>query len=151
MTVILRPARSTDAGATGTILHDFARENAWMPMLHSGAETIAFCGRMIDQGWVTVAETSDAVVGFLALNGSDIHSLYLETSARGQGIGTRLLDHAKTQRTQLSLFAFQANAGACRFYERHGFSEVARSNGRDNDENLPDIRFVWRNESRRDG
>ena len=26
------------------------------------------------------------------------------------------------------------------------FAEVARSDGADNDENLPDIRFVWRSE-----
>ncbi len=144
--VTFRPARSTDAGTTGEILHGFARENDWMPELHSCAETIAFCGRMIDQGWVTVAETSDGVVGFLALNGSDIHSLYLTVSARGQGIGTQLLDHAKARHPQLSLFAFQANTDACRFYERHGFAEVARSDGADNDENLPDIKYVWRTE-----
>ena len=146
MSVVLRSARSTDAGATGAILHGFSVENDWMPKLHSGAETIAFCGRMIDQGWVTVAETSDGVVGFLALNGSDLHSLYLTPSARGQGIGARLLDHAKAQHKQLRLFAFQANTDARRFYERHGFVEVARSDGADNDENLPDIEYVWRRE-----
>lgn len=143
MTVTLRPARSTDAGATGEILHGFSRENDWMPDLHSCAETIAFCGRMIDQGWVTVAEAQGAVVGFLALNGSDVHSLYLTPAARGQGIGKRLLDHAKAQHSRLTLFAFQANTGACRFYERNGFAEVARGDGADNDENLPDIKYVW--------
>ncbi|WP_170782899.1 GNAT family N-acetyltransferase [Ruegeria lacuscaerulensis] len=151
MTVILRPARSTDAGATGEILHGFAREHDWMPELHSHAETIAFCGRMIDQDWVTVAESDDGVVGFLALNGVEVHSLYLSAPARGQGIGQRLLDHAKAERSHLSLFAFQANGGARRFYERNGFAEVARSDGSDNDENLPDIKYVWYREGNADG
>ena len=149
--VTLRPARSTDAGTTGEILHGFSRENDWMPDLHSCAETIAFCGRMIDQSWVTVAEASDRVVGFLALNGTDVHSLYLTPAARGQRIGKRLLDHAKAQHSQLTLFAFQANTGACRFYERNGFAEVARSDGADNDENLPDIKYVWRSEGAENG
>nr|WP_254438011.1 GNAT family N-acetyltransferase [Ruegeria arenilitoris] len=132
-------------------MHGFALENDWMPELHSCAETIAFCGRMIDQGWVTVAEADDGVIGFLALNGDDIHSLYLTSAARGQGVGQRLLQHAKSRRAQLSLFAFQANLGAQRFYERNGFAEVARSDGAGNDENLPDIKYVWRREGVADG
>lgn len=151
MTVTLRSARSTDAGTTGEILHGFARENDWMPELHSCAETIAFCGRMIDQGWVTVAETDTGVVGFLARDGEKVHSLYLAAPARGQGIGRQLLDRAKSECTQLSLYAFEANESARRFYERHGFAEVARSDGSNNDENLPDIRFVWKAEGMNNG
>lgn len=143
MIATLRPARTTDAGTIGMILHGFALENDWMPKLHSCAETIAFCGRMIDQDWVTVAEAETGVVGFLALNGGEIHSLYLDAQARGQGIGQQLLDHAKASQRRLGLFAFQDNSRACRFYERNGFAEVARSDGAENDENLPDIRFVW--------
>ncbi|MES0825935.1 GNAT family N-acetyltransferase [Ruegeria sp. SCP11] len=151
MTVILRPARSTDAGATGEILHSFARENDWMPELHSQAETIAFCGRMIDLDWVTVAETQGRVVGFLALNGAEVHSLYLKQGSRGQGIGQRLLEHAKSDKPCLSLFAFEANHGARRFYERNGFAEVARSDGAENDENLPDIKYVWQRKGAENG
>lgn len=143
MTVILRPARCLDAGAIGAILQGFARENDWMPELHSGAEIIACCGQMIDNGWVTVAELHGRVVGFVALNGTEVHSLYLAPAERGQGIGRQLLEHAKTNRDVLTLFAFQANTRACKFYERNGFTEVARSDGADNDEKLPDIRYVW--------
>lgn len=151
MSAALRPARSTDAGATGQILYRFAREHDWMPELHSCAETIAFCGQMIDAGWVIVAETEAGVVGFLSLNGNKIHSLYLAEPARRQGIGRQLLERAKSGQTSLSLFAFQANADACRFYERNGFAEVARSDGAGNDENLPDIKYVWHSESGNDG
>ena len=82
MTVFLRRARPTDAGTIGSILHNFALENDWMPELHSCAETIAFCGRMIDLEWVTVAETEAGVVGFLALDGREIHSLPERSSLR---------------------------------------------------------------------
>ncbi|MGI9368608.1 MAG: GNAT family N-acetyltransferase [Ruegeria sp.] len=143
MTVLIRPARSTDAGSTGTILHGFARENDWMPELHSTAETIAFCGKMIDREWVTVAENENGVIGFLALDGQTIHSLYLDKSIRGQGIGKQLLAHAKSKHAKLSLFAFQANKGARRFYERNGFVAVERSDGANNDEKLPDVKYAW--------
>ncbi len=151
MSVILRSARSTDAGTTGAILHGFTRDNDWMPELHSEAETIAFCGRMIDLGWVTVAELRGRVAGFLALNGDEVQSLYLAAEARGQGIGRRLLDHAKALRPTLGLYAFQANHPACRFYERNGFVEVARGDGSENDENLPDIKYIWTREEKGDG
>lgn len=151
MTVVLRPARSTDAGVAGEILHGFAIENEWMPKLHSRAETIAFCGRMIDLEWMTVAETENGVIGFLALNGTEIHSLYLSPDARGRGAGRQLLEYAKSRQSELSLFAFQANHSARRFYERNGFVEVARSDGADNDENLPDIKYVWNSEGAANG
>ena len=151
MTAHLRPARSTDAGRTGEILHAFARENDWMPKLHSRAETIAFCGSMIDRHWVTVAETNVGVVGFLARNGPEVHCLYLSAPVRGQGIGQQLLDQAKSGQPRLSLLTFQANTPARRFYERNGFVEAERSDGTRNDENLPDIRYVWRSEEAGNG
>jgi hypothetical protein len=30
-----------------------------------------------------------------------------------------------------------------RFYERHGFVEAERTDGRRNEERAPDIRYVW--------
>ncbi len=154
MTLTLRPARSTDAGQMGEILHGFYRETAWMPELYSGAETIAFCGVMIDRGWVTVAEAEGVVTGFLARDGAEICALYLKPEACGHGIGKRLLDDAKAQLRKedralhLSLWTFQANTGAQRFYQREGFAEVQRSDGARNEEGLPDIEYLWtRNEA----
>ena len=95
MSLELRPARPTDAGTIGDILHRFAAETPWMPELYSGAEAISFCGVMIDRGWVTVAEEGARVLGFLARDGPEICALYLAPEARGQGIGKRLLEAAK--------------------------------------------------------
>ncbi|WP_171173511.1 GNAT family N-acetyltransferase [Ruegeria sp. HKCCD8929] len=146
MNVLLRPARSLDAGATGEILYAFTRDNDWMPKLYSRAETIAFCGTMIDRGWVTVAENGTGVAGFLARDGEHVCALYLAGPAQGRGIGKRLLDEAKAGRDLLRLHTFAANTGARRFYLREGFREVARGDGTSNEENLPDIAYVWRKE-----
>ena len=149
MTPTLRPARSTDAGKIGEILHRFEMETPWMPKQHSGAEAIAFCGVMIDRGWVTVAESEGAVLGFLARDDGEICSLYIAAGACGRGIGKHLLDAAKRQvlegcdHARLSLWTFQANKGARRFYQREGFAEVQRSDGARNEEGLPDIEYVW--------
>lgn len=149
MTVALRAARVLDAGQAGDILHLFNSGTDWMPKLHSQAETIGFCGTMIDRGWVTVAERDGRVIGFLARDGVDICSLYLCPGETGQGVGKHLLDRAKSESDYLQLWVFQANEGAQRFYIREGFTEIARSDGARNDENLPDIQMIWRKEMSR--
>ena len=66
----------------------------------------------------------------------------------GRGIGAGLLNLAKRERpTGLRLRTFASNTGAQRFYERHGFVETRRTDGRDNEEGAPDILYVWDGES----
>lgn len=43
----------------------------------------------------------------------------------------------------LSLWTFQVNGPARRFYQRHGFTEVERTDGQRNHEREPDVRYVW--------
>jgi GNAT superfamily N-acetyltransferase len=141
--VELRAARTTDAGAIGDILHAFNRDTPWMPDLYSAAETLSFCGTMIDRGWVTVAVVAGIVRGFIARDGAEVCSLYVAQGATGRGIGRHLLAAAKRDAERLELRTFAANAGARRFYLRHGFVEAGRGDGQGNDENLPDIAYVW--------
>ncbi|WP_342779771.1 GNAT family N-acetyltransferase [Phaeobacter marinintestinus] len=142
----VRPARSTDAGSLGDILYDFQRDTEWMPDLYTGAETIAFCGTMIERGWVTVAEVDDQIAGFLARDGEEIVALYLSPDIGRRGVGRQLLNAAKQAVKRLELHTFEANEGAQRFYLRQGFVEKARGDGSDNEENLPDITYVWTQE-----
>ncbi len=90
-----------------------------------------------------VAEADGAIVGMLVLHGSWVDHLYVGPGRTGQGIGTRLLTHAKDQRPDgLDLWAFQSNTGARRFYEREGFTAVEETDG-DNEEGEPDVRYRW--------
>ncbi|MGR3804978.1 GNAT family N-acetyltransferase [Marinibacterium profundimaris] len=162
MSIVLRPANPLDAGAVGDILHRFETETPWMPKQHSAAEALSFCAMMIDRGWVTVAETvaepvaetvddpagaaPDAgrpIAGFLARDGDEVHALYIRPEETGQGIGRLLLRDAMERSARLWLWTFQANLGAQKFYLREGFAEIRRTDGADNDENLPDIQYAW--------
>lgn len=147
MTIALRPARTTDAAVLGRILWQFQEDNDWMPDLYSSAETTGFCATMIAYGWVTVAELDDRVAGFLARDGEEVCALYLDRFANRKGVGLALIDDAKAQCDRLTLRTFQANAGARRFYRRQGFVEMARGDGSDNEENLPEITLGWTRES----
>ena len=139
----LRPARTTDAGRTGTILSGFIDETDWMPRLHSRAQDLGFAGSMIDRGWVTVAEADGIVVGFSACDEQFVHALYIDADARRQGCGTALLAQMQQVNSSLTLWTFQANGAAQDFYLRHGFVELDRSDGSHNDEGLPDVRLRW--------
>lgn len=139
---LLRPATPLDAGRVGAILSAWIDETPWMPRIHTRAEDIAHADMMVARGWVTVSE-SETITGFLARDGDDIHALYLAPDARGQGIGSDLLTDAMRGEAQLTLWTFQANTRAQAFYERHGFTEVERTDGAGNDEGLPDMRYHW--------
>ena len=93
---------------------------------------------------VWLAEADQAVVAMMVLDGDWVDQLYVAPEWTGQGIGTRLLDLAKRLRPGgLQLWAFQSNVRAHRFYERHGFTAVERTDGAANEEQAPDVRYVW--------
>jgi ribosomal protein S18 acetylase RimI-like enzyme len=41
------------------------------------------------------------------------------------------------------LWVFEPNQGAIRFYERNGFVTVRKTDGRDNEEKVPDRLMAW--------
>ncbi|MDX8467803.1 GNAT family N-acetyltransferase [Mesorhizobium sp. VK23B] len=93
---------------------------------------------------MTVAEAGGRIVGFIAVSGEWVEQLYLDPAWTGQGIGSRLLTQATASLQVVKLHCFQANTGARRFYERHGFRAEALGDGSTNEEGLPDILYVLR-------
>ncbi len=92
---------------------------------------------------VWVLEEGDVIVALLVLHDDWVDHLYVDPDRTGEGLGSRLLDHAKVERPNgLQLWAFQSNTGARRFYERRGFEPVEMTDG-DNEEGAPDVRYVW--------
>ncbi len=144
MSPVLRDATPLDAGRVGAILSAFIDGTPWMPRIHTRAEDLAHAGTLIARGWVTVAELDSRVEGFLAQDGGVIQSLYIDPARQGQGLGSALVHKAQTASERLRLWTFAANRPAQNFYEKHGFTESARTDGAGNDEGLPDIEYVWR-------
>jgi GNAT superfamily N-acetyltransferase len=102
-----------------------------------------FASHIVADCELWVAE-DDGLVGILVLDGDIVDQLYVEPGQTGRGIGSDLLAIAKRERPQgLRLWTFASNAGAQRFYERHGFVEVRRTDGRDNEERAPDILYEF--------
>lgn len=91
---------------------------------------------------VRVALLEGRIVGFVAASATSISQLYVRRGFHRQGIGSRMLEWAKSQSSgSLWLFTFERNAGARAFYERHGFRIVAR--GFEPAWKLDDLRYEW--------
>lgn len=65
----------------------------------------------------------DGVVkGFIKIEGTYIARLFVEPVLQNASIGSALLEYAVTEHHADHLWVLEKNAGAMRFYERHGFS-----------------------------
>lgn len=142
--VRLRSGAVADAPACAAMLQGWLDGEPWIPDLHDLDETIAWMeAEMFTACDVTVAEADGAVRGYLAREDALIVSLTVADGWRGKGMGGLLLDNAKAARPAgLTLWCFEANVAARRFYARHGFAELRRTAG-DNDEGLPDVMMGW--------
>ncbi|MEU9830835.1 GNAT family N-acetyltransferase [Streptosporangium sp. NPDC048047] len=141
-----RRALPGDAGRIAEVFLAARAEMTYLPDLHTDEETRRWIAHVVlldDEVWVTGPDGE--VAAFAALGDGWLEHLYVAPEAQGRGFGAALLALAKERRPDgLDLHVFQENAGARRFYERHGFTLVELGDGGGNEENLPDARYRWR-------
>jgi len=102
-------------------------------------------GWFIDRDEIWVAEENGVVCGFFGLHDTELSHIYVDPDLQSHGIGTAMLNHAKSLRPHgLELWVFQKNTGARRFYERHGLQLVRLTDGAGNMEKEPDALYEWR-------
>ena len=145
--VELRQAREDEADAIADLytLVRLANEPAIPPAVHTPEENRWWAANLLfPDHEVWVGDDGRAVVGFIALRRPDwIGHIYLHPDYTGHGLGTRMIELAKQElEGSIQLWTFQSNAGARRFYARHGFAEVEQTNG-DNEEQAPDVRLLF--------
>ena len=140
-----RLAAADDARAIAEVFFTSFRLLTFLPMLHTAEEDQHFIENVIlRESVVTVAESEAGIVSFLARQEEEIRLLYTRPDFIGTGAGSLLLAAAKRSGVAaLELWCFQANIGARRFYEARGFHAVGFTDGRDNEEKMPDVRYRW--------
>ncbi|GHB30403.1 histone acetyltransferase [Streptomyces viridiviolaceus] len=145
---VLRRATAADARAAADVwLRSFAAALPTVVRPRSDGEVRAYFRDVVvpsRETWVA-EEDGDGIVGVMVLDGDVLSQLYLDPGRRGRGIGDLFVRLAKERSPEgLSLWTFQVNRPAQRFYERHGFVAAEWTDGRGNEEREPDVRFVWR-------
>jgi ribosomal protein S18 acetylase RimI-like enzyme len=145
--VRIRPARPRDAHTVAEVFIASFDTLTFLPKLHTNEETIDFiANKVMPDQEVLVAEEDGTIIGFLAMAHGDIlEHLYVHPDSQCRGVGGALLERAKERMPGgFSLWVFQQNVQARRFYERHGLSLIERTEGDGNEERMPDARYEWR-------
>ena len=116
----------------------------WLTGLHTPDEDRAFFRAHVFAACdVWGALDGHDLIGFIAYRDAWVDQLYVLPNRQAHGVGSRLLSIAKDAFPALSLWTFQSNAGARRFYEYHGFTAAELTDGARNEEREPDVRYVW--------
>ena len=139
----ITPYSSKYAEQTVDMWRDSKEQAICQKEIHDFENHVYFLSHILpEQFQIDLALIDEEVVGMIAYNDSEISQLYIHIGYQGIGIGRTLLDKAKAQSSgKLTLYTFEVNEKAQRFYENHGFEIIGR--GHKNEENLPDIKYEW--------
>lgn len=146
----VRPASDDDSLAVVEVWLRSRRASipAIPPPVHTDEEVRAwFASVVVPRGdtWVAEEEETGTVVAMMVLDDGWVSQLYVDPDWTGGGIGSRLIEVAKRRCPEgLDLWMFESNVEAARFYERHGFTAVERTDGAANEEGAPDVHYRWR-------
>jgi GNAT superfamily N-acetyltransferase len=151
--IAVRQAKAEEATDVAEILlrSRHANEPDIPKLVHSDHEVREWVATVLmNQCEVWVAEADGEIAGMMALREDWIEQMYVAPGHTSRGIGAKLIAIAQDRRpTGLQLWTFEANRRAQRFYERHGFVAVERTDGSGNEEGAPDVRYRWTHGSRK--
>jgi GNAT superfamily N-acetyltransferase len=141
----LRRGEPEDIAPIARMMRSTYDRMTFIPRLHTPEEDLAYVTGLFAEHEVWVASDGDGVLGFAILSGDQLLQLHVDPDEQNNGIGGRLLAQAKERRPGgFSLWVFQKNVGARRFYERHGLTLIQLTDGEGNEEREPDVQYAWR-------
>ncbi len=112
--------------------------------LHTVQEDRDFFTGLLNREKVVVAEVEGEVVAFISSDTEMISQFYVDENFRGRGIGSHLLNEVlQNCSDEISLWCFEVNRRALKFYFKNGFVPLQHADGSNNDEKLPDVRLGW--------
>ena len=98
---------------------------------------------MLPQAELYVHEDKDTrqIDGFIGLTGNHLEGIFVAKAARSKGVGTALLEYAKSRKPSLTLSVYQKTERALAFYQREQFT--VQSEGIDEDTNEAELQMLW--------
>jgi GNAT superfamily N-acetyltransferase len=143
---LIRRARSEDAEAIARIFRESRAEAMpWLPVLHDPDDELQHFRGRVETNEVFVLEREDEVAGFAILNGDELDGFYVAPEHQRAGVGAALFRHVQELRPErFGFWVFRDNLRARRFYESHGAWSLYETDGAENEERTPDVRYEWR-------
>ena len=96
--------------------HDFIESEFWKSKVSEMRDVY------IPASETLVYEAEGEIVGFYSLYENNLAAIFVAPNAQGKGVGTVLLDDAKSRRKNLQLTVYKDNIASIKFYEKHGFT-----------------------------
>ena len=119
----------------------------WLPQFRSQEQAAEVFRTRVFPAWAVWGAIEDGMIkGFIAFKEGWVDRLFVLPQAQRRGLGTALVEVAKTAYPRLQLWTFQRNLPARRFYEARGFVLAEETDGAGNMEREPDARYVWSRE-----
>jgi GNAT superfamily N-acetyltransferase len=141
---MIRQATRSDAEEIAHVFRAAVRTCLpYLTELHTPAEELTFFRDVVMQHRQVWIGGLPGTQGFCAFGEGWVDHLYIRPTHHGRGIGSELLNQAKSIGPSLQLWVFQRNTSAIRFYQHHGFRIVEASDGSRNEEQEPDFRMLW--------
>ncbi len=122
----LRSGRQSDVEACVDILRNWAADTPWMAQLDDLEPLRDFWRHRFEIDHTWVAEADGRIVGFCTRDDDNIGALYVVPERRSTGIGKGLLDLAKAGCDWITVWAYELNPEARRFYAREGLVYVGK-------------------------
>ena len=115
----------------------------WLPVVHTKKEDQAFFTRALARE-AFVFEADFEVAGFMVFDKDALVAFYVDPPMQGRGIGSALFSRAQEERPDgFKFWVFRDNLRARTFYEARGAQMLYTTNGRNNEERSPDVRYEW--------
>jgi len=99
--------------------HDFIESAFWESKINEMREVY------IPASDTFVYEVEGEIVGFYSLYENKLAAIFIVPSFQGKGLGSILLDDAKSRRESLQLTVYKENTQSIKFYEKHRFVLLA--------------------------
>lgn len=116
--------------------HNFIPKSYWL-------ENFDMVKKLLPQAEIYVYEDDGTkqTEGFIGLTDNYIAGLFVKEDMQSKGIGKQLLDHAKGEKSNLSLNVYKKNTRAVHFYLREQF--VIRSEKTDDNTGETELIMTW--------
>ncbi len=125
--MLIREAGAGDIAAIVRVWLEASREaHAFIPYEYWVAQADDMRNVYVPNSETYVAcDDRGGVLGFVSLIDDHLAALFVAPAHQGHGVGSALIEHAKSLRDSLTLAVYTRNELAASFYRRHDFDAVS--------------------------
>lgn len=116
--------------------HNFISKEYW-------DNNYEYVKKAIPNSKIYVYIIQNKIEGFIGINDDYIEGIFVNSENHNKGIGTELLNKAKKIKNRLTLYVYEKNKKAIKFYQKNGFKIIKEDI--DKTTNEKEYMMLWEN------